>query len=752
MQPEFVVFVHAYPHQVAGAQRVTLFLATELERAGTRVELVLPDEGPFADEARAVGVPVSVIRSGRALRVYGRRRGLLLGLRRATSIALFWLRLWRHLVGRRPDAVHTNDHRGVLLSGVPARLAGRPLVWHAHGPLGSRLVDQICGALASSVVAVSADTLGKLRLSRRALARKATIVHNSVTTTFQAPPEVRRIRHRVVTGARLHPDKGLDVLIDAAALLVRHIPDVRVVIAGHVQHGYEDYARALRQRVDRLGLNDVVDFAGRVANPESLWASAEVYVQPSRAEPFGLGLLEAMAAGTPVVATAVDGMVEVIKNGRNGLLVEPENASALAGAIERVLTDPPLRTSLVRGGRVAVSSHFDSARVIAQFMSIYARLAGGTQQRVLRIGNAVTLWTVQANQLRRQRDCGVELALVTDDDDYAERLRRDGHVVIPLPLSRRPSPIEYLGWMSRATLLLGSRSKTIVHTHNLAHLLVVRLLTPLMPRSTIVESIHNVHELAAGSTRTRAVEALLRATHNRPTITLFISETYRRFFVDRRLVLPSRTEVVGTGIDLAAFREEIGRAGNPTEARAAAGLPPDVRLATVVARLEPQKGHDIYLEAAARLYKTHPDVHHLLVGTGALETALRRQVVDAGIAEVVHFLGFRDDVAQIVCASDLVVLTSVHEGFGRCIVEALAAGVPVVATATDGPRLILDGGRYGLLTEIDAEAIAAAMERLIDDQDLRTRLAHAGKQRAEDFDEIPIADKVVDCYRAALAR
>lgn len=185
-------------------------------------------------------------------------------------------------------------------------------------------------------------------------------------------------------GARLHPDKGLDVLVRAAALLHASHPDLRVVVLGPHQDGYEWHHRELLDLRAELGLDDVVAFPGPVDDPTDAWRAAAVYVQPSRVEPFGLAVLEAMAVGTPVVASATGGLREIVEPERSGLLVPPEDPAALATAIDRVLTDKALAARLATEGRRRATEDFSEERMLTELMAIYRQAVVPRRVRGLR--------------------------------------------------------------------------------------------------------------------------------------------------------------------------------------------------------------------------------------------------------------------------------------------------------------------------------------------------------------------------------
>lgn len=176
-------------------------------------------------------------------------------------------------------------------------------------------------------------------------------------------------------------------------------------------------------------------------------------------------------------------------------------------------------------------------------------------------------------------------------------------------------------------------------------------------------------------------------------------------------------------------------------ARGSIGLAPDgPPLLGMIARLDPIKGQDTAIDAVASLHAAGREVHLALVGgaivghEGAIADDLHRRAQDRGVEHLVHHIGFVDDPGPWLAASTIAIQASAHEAFGLSVVEALAHGVPVIASATDGPVEILDGERYGVLTPPgDAEALAAAIAALLDDHARRMRLGRQGPARAADF-------------------
>jgi len=180
--------------------------------------------------------------------------------------------------------------------------------------------------------------------------------------------------------------------------------------------------------------------------------------------------------------------------------------------------------------------------------------------------------------------------------------------------------------------------------------------------------------------------------------------------------------------------------------RAAFATPEDGPLALALGRLHENKGFDVLLDALAQV----PGLYLWLAGDGPLRGKLERRANDLGVASRLRFLGWRTDTAALLASADFLVSSSRHEPLGNVVLEAWAAGVPVLATASEGPRALIVAEETGLLVPVgDSDALAAAMRRLAADRALRLRLAKAGSAAfASRFSEA----KVVPLYQNFLKR
>jgi glycosyltransferase involved in cell wall biosynthesis len=268
----------------------------------------------------------------------------------------WWIRLGRELRRRRLAVVNVIDHRGLLLAGLPARAVGARVIWHVHSINRSRTLNRIGTRLAHAVLVPTLEVTRQMPDLRRARSLRG--VTNAVRQEALRPHLLPLSRDPTVTAsARLHPDKGLDVLIEAIAVVRRTVPAARAVVLGPVQEGFEDVPGALSALAAQRGVEDAFELAGWVDEPDELVERSRCYVQPARerTEVLPLAVLEAMAMGVPVVASDVGGVREVVHDGRTGLLVPPEDPARLAEALLRVLTDDELATHLREGAFALVS-------------------------------------------------------------------------------------------------------------------------------------------------------------------------------------------------------------------------------------------------------------------------------------------------------------------------------------------------------------------------------------------------------------
>lgn len=167
---------------------------------------------------------------------------------------------------------------------------------------------------------------------------------------------------------------------------------------------------------------------------------------------------------------------------------------------------------------------------------------------------------------------------------------------------------------------------------------------------------------------------------------------------------------------------------------------------TCVAEMSPNKNHKFLLEAWKGLAAAYSNCHLLLVGKGEMMSVLRGKVRREKIPRV-HFLGLRRDVPQILSESDIVTLTSKREGLPKSILEAMAAGKPVVATNVRGNRELVEHGKTGFLIELgDTQQLYVALKMLIENKELRTEMGESGRKKVKDYSLEKVLKKMETIY------
>ena len=182
--------------------------------------------------------------------------------------------------------------------------------------------------------------------------------------------------------------------------------------------------------------------------------------------------------------------------------------------------------------------------------------------------------------------------------------------------------------------------------------------------------------------------------------------------------------VIPNGVDAARF------AGRDAAFKARLNLRPDAPLVATIGRLHEQKGMEHFVRAAASVHHSRPDCHFIIVGAGPLEAALRAAAKRLHLEGALTFLGQCDDIPALLKATDVFVLASLWEGMPNVVLEAMAAGVPVVATRVEGTVDLIEQGETGLLVmPRDVPGLASAIQRLLDEPALAQRLGHAAQER-----------------------
>jgi len=278
------------------------------------------------------------------------------------------------------EIVHAHAARDYHLAALGVRLAGRGrLVLTRHALFPLRRINKPLLSGASRVIAVSEAVAESLRRNGVVESSKITVVHNGIDVDrFDRPGGVRSDSPVLVgTVGHLAPIKGQDVFVRAAAIISARRPDVHFVIIGEDKSPQMEYRKSLESLVAELELKGIVTMPGWRDDMAEVLSSLTLFVSAARSEPFGLAIVEAMAAGLPVVAASSEGAREIIEDGHSGKLVPVGDPEALAQAITDLLDNPLECSRLGRNARLAARERFSVARMASDTERVYREVLAG---------------------------------------------------------------------------------------------------------------------------------------------------------------------------------------------------------------------------------------------------------------------------------------------------------------------------------------------------------------------------------------
>ena len=320
-----------------------------------------------------------------------------------------------------------------------------------------------------------------------------------------------------------------------------------------------------------------------------------------------------------------------------------------------------------------------------------------------------------------------------DPRDHETSLRGLGVRLFPVPLVKPVSPLRDLRCFISLFSLLRRERFDIVHTHMTKASLLGRLAGRLSGCRSVVMTAHGYGGLldyyfstAAARAAFRRIESFLNRTCTDRVVLL--TESDRADVTARGIVPPEKIRLIRNGVD--STDVDAGRPGDLV--RRELGIPPSAKVVLFTGRLARQKSPETLIEAAEMVVRQNDRAWFLLAGDGPKARALEERIAAAGLAGRVRLLGVQSDVPGLLRASDLFVLPSLYEGMPLSLLEAMAAGLPVVATAIPGNRDLVVQGETGLLVPYgDSDALGKAILGLLDDPGRAGAFGEAGRRRAQ---------------------
>jgi glycosyltransferase involved in cell wall biosynthesis len=365
--------------ELYGSDRMALEAVIGIIGDGAKVTVVVPVDGPLRAELESAGAKVlirdvPVLRKS-AMRPTGFVKLLIDLVRRVPRMAAVFREV-------KPDLVYVNTIVQPWWV-IGAKCFRKKVVVHVREaevdpPKVVRRTLLFPLVLADSVIANSRFTAQQIHSDCPSVTDRTRVIYNGKDWSLYESPHVDSGdgSFRVLYLGRLSPRKGTDVVIRAVTMLRAQGRDVRLKLAGAVFPGYEWYESELRQLAASSGLDEeIVSFSGFVARPHELFATADLLVVPSRAEPFGTVAAEGLAGGVPVIVSDVQGLVEIVRDGVEGLVVPPDDPEVLAVKIASMIDDPEMRAALAIAGKKSVKERFSREQYRADVAAEVSRVA-----------------------------------------------------------------------------------------------------------------------------------------------------------------------------------------------------------------------------------------------------------------------------------------------------------------------------------------------------------------------------------------
>ncbi len=390
-RPNIVYFDHT---AIMSGGEIALFnLITALDKTRYQPIVILATDGPLAKKLADSNIEVHILPLDKSVletRKDSLSAGALLKILTAVKCMFYTFKLARLLKARGADLIHTNSLKADVLGGIAARMARVPVIWHVRDriaddylpPVATALFRTGCRIIPDYIIANSQATMDTLSTGvavRSAVVHSGStnqqlrVVHDGIPEHAMSPKTGPDAAPLIGLIGRLSPWKGQHIFIEAASIVVKQFPKTKFQIIGSAMFGEDEYEKTIRQMVIDLGLQENVEFTGYVTDVPDRVGKLDVLVHASTTgEPFGQVVIEGMVAGKPVIATRGGGVVEIVEDGITGILVPMADASAMADALKRLLSDPAFAAAMGLRGRVRVLQHFTIEQTANKVHEIYS--------------------------------------------------------------------------------------------------------------------------------------------------------------------------------------------------------------------------------------------------------------------------------------------------------------------------------------------------------------------------------------------
>jgi len=662
------------------------------------------------------------------------------------------LELARHLRAKATDIVHSFDFYSNMMLIPTAKWSGIPVVVGSQRQIGDRLTrfqsaaQAIAFRMCDRVVCNSQAAAERLTHQGLNKAKITVIPTGLPKVAFDSVPAAlprQSGQVRIAYVARMNDSvKNHRGFLQAAARLAYRCPSVEFVFVGDgpLRSGLEKLAA-------NLGLEGRVRFLGERHDMAAILASVDVSVLFSFSESMSNVILEAMAAGVPVVASRVGGNPEVIQDKATGLLVKPGDEGDLVEALATLVEQPQLRFDYGQRGKKLADLNFRMDRIARQYEELYKSLleekrgraprTHPSQSSVASISNKPPRVAIVAASPRWIGGHGVQASLLVRHWQEEESGVDVRFIPIDPPMPRWLERIRFIRTLVRTPIYLAALWNGMADV-DIAHIFSASywsfLLTPmpawLIARLRGKKTVIHYHSGEARDhlSRSRIACKVLRAADLIVVPSAYLFDVFHEFNL--------RAQIVPNIVDEAQFsyRQRI---------------PLNPRL-VCTRGFHPYYGVDTVVRAFRLVQQSLPAARLCLLGNGSMEMEIRALVKELGLADV-EFVGAvsHETIGRYYQENDIFINASWLDNMPVSILEAFASGTPVVTTAPEGIRYLVEHERTGLLCEVgDWKALAENVIRLFREPHLALRIAQNASKECKRFRWEQARSQWLDVYRS----
>ena len=603
--------------------------------------------------------------------------------------------------------------------------------WYYH------LADRFLARISSRIIAVSSSVRVFHHRRSKIPSGKFEIINNGIDIEkFNISVDKNKKRKEFgfknndyIIGlfGRFVPAKAHEIILQSLKNIIKIHPQVKVLFAGS---GPTEVI--IKKLAAELGLVKHVAFAGFRSDIPELYQILDLFVLPSRREGFPITVLEAMASGIPAIVTDVGGNKDIISNGIDGFILQPNNAQELTEKINFLIDNPVTAERFARTGQNTVRENFTSMIMTKKIEQLLANIffkeaapqrktkllliidhldPGGAQRQIIEL-------------VKRLPRTEFQITVCNLDGTRAELTREIQESGIPV------HSINQSGFLDLRALLslykfIKDNSFDIVHTYLFTADTYGRIAAFCARTPSIITSLRSVD---TWKNRLHILtDRILACFTDRILVNV---HKITSFLINNEQINPKIIRTIYNGIDLSKMKCNQ----SATAVRKNLTLDPSDQLIGIFARNDPVKDHMIFFKAAKIILSNHKNVTFLAMGDGMTGESIQSILDELDIKQGIILKDHSIDYLDYINAVDVSVLSSLVEGCSNVILESMAFGKPVVATAVGGnPELVVEGKTGFLVPPKDPEKLAWAIIKILENPELGEYFGKNGQQRVKKY-------------------